>query len=228
MAEDDSNLPRRRPERCIHLFGSLSLSFDAAAFAQVRSAVLEDDKHAWLVDVVRQLPQTLESILLEVASLHESSHVAREQLADLHGAVMGGRPLDMALPLPNSVLIPLVVIDQLSQYASFAREIGVQRGSRRDDWPRSNRDTQSLGLCTGILSAIAVSTARSWAEFQQNGAAAVRLGLLIGLVVDSQDAALGGGRWRSLSVAWSGKQGEEELQGILVDYEEVSSPLHPC
>ena len=221
MANQDNNKPQRDSERCVFLFGSLSLSFDALAFAQVRKAIANDERNSWLVNAARQLPQDLETILSGLHSLNNSNTRARKQLADLHNAIIGGRPLDTPFPLPNTVLIPLVVIEQLSQYADFARQKGDERSGTPDGWPAIEADTKSLGLCTGNLAAFAASIARSWGDFQKYGAAAVRLGLLVGLVIDSQDEAFDSRRWRSLSVAWIGSQGGEELQRILPEFDEV-------
>nr|WHS04491.1 polyketide synthase [Phaeosphaeriaceae sp. CF-150626] len=221
MADQNTNPPHGHTEPCIYLFGSLSLAFDAAAFAQLRKVVVEDDNNVWLLDVVSQLSQDLELILSALPSLQTTGPRARQELADLREAFTGGRPLDLPFPLPNTVLIPLVVIDQLSQYAAFARQKSVDRDDEPDNWPADDSDTEIMGLCTGTLSSFVVSSAQSWDDFRKYGAAAIRLGLLVGLVIDSQDAASGSGRSRSLSVAWSREQGDKELQRVLQDFNET-------
>ncbi|KAF2134747.1 putative polyketide synthase [Dothidotthia symphoricarpi CBS 119687] len=221
MADRTTNSPHGQAEPSILLFGSLALSFDDSALAQVRKSVVDNDNNTWLVDVVRQLPQDCERISSELPSLYNSGALACKQLADLQEAFHTGRPLDTTFPLPNALLIPLVVIDQLTQYAAFVRHSNIDRDGGLDDWPTSKNETETLGLCTGILSSFAVSSAHSMNEFRRYGAAAVRLGMLVGLVVDSQDAAFEGGRSRSLSVAWSAERGGEELEEILEDFDEA-------
>jgi hypothetical protein len=215
--------PSQPTEPCILLFGSLSLTFDDAAFAEVRKAIVENDENAWLFGVVSRLSQDLETILSKLPSLQLSGLQARKELADLQEALIHGRPLHLAFPLHNAILIPLVVIDQLCQYAGFVRQKSSCRNGVSKSWPTHSSGTEILGLCTGILSSFAASSARSWDDFRKYGAAAIRVGLLIGLAIDSQDAASGGGRWRSLSVAWSGERGDEQLKRVLQDFDEVAS-----
>jgi hypothetical protein len=215
--------PSQPPELCILLFGSLSLTFDDTAFAEVRKTIVENDENAWLFDVLSRLSQDLETILSKLPSLRSSDNQARKELADLQEALIHGRPLHLAFPLHNTILIPLGVIHQLSQYTVFVRQKNGCTNGESESWPTHTSGTEILGLCTGVLSSFAVSSARSWDDFRKYGAAAIRLGLLIGLAIDSQDAASKRGRSRSLSVAWSEERGGEQLQRILLDFEEVAS-----
>jgi hypothetical protein len=223
MADQHNNLPQQHQERSILLFGSLSLSFNASSFAQVRRTVIEDDDNAWVVDAVRQLPQDLE-VVLSSLPIHENyGTLARKQVTELQEAFIEGRPLDIPVPLPNAVLIPLVVIDQLSQYAAFARRRSAGSVGISNSWATSKINSSTMGLCTGVLSSFVVSSANSWDDFRKYGAAAIRLGMLAGLVVDIQDAAFGGGRSRSLTVAWSREQELGELQRVLQEFDEVNT-----
>jgi hypothetical protein len=225
MADIHNNLPQQRQERSILLFGSLSLSFNTSSFAEVRRTVIEDDDNAWIVDAVRQLPQDLELVLSRLPIHQNYGTLARKQVTELQEAFIGGRPLDISFPLPNAVLIPLVVIDQLSQYAAFVRRRSAGSVSVSDNWATSKITSSTIGLCTGVLSSFVVSSSNSWNDFRRHGAAAIRLGLLAGLVVDSQDAAFGGGRSRSLTVAWSREQEIGVLQQVLQEFDEVNASL---
>lgn len=80
------------------------------------------------------------------------------------------------------------------EYASYLQQAKLEDDGRIDVWDTSNRKMESLGLCTGLLSAYVASSARNVDNFHTYGAAAVRLGMLVGLVVDSQDLASGKGR----------------------------------
>jgi hypothetical protein len=226
MAHQHSIPTQGLSETSILLFGSLSLAFDAATFAQVRKTVIENDHNAWIIETIRHLAKDLEAILSALPSVQSFGDQARRELADLQEAFTQGRPLDLPSPLPNTVLIPLVVIDQLSQYAAFVRQQSNGAHGESGTWLAQDRDAEIIGLCTGALSSFAVSSATSWDDFRTHGAAAIRLGLLVGLVIDSQDAAFGGGRSRSFSVAWSREQGDEELQRVLQEFDEASS--HPA
>lgn len=224
------------------VFGSLALSFDQAAFARVRRAVVETDENAWLGDVVQGLAASCATAgsglggsdgedVVDAAACE----VARRDFVELAEAFRTpSRALGVPFPLNNALLIPLVVIDQLTQYAAFVRHHRGQEGEERREtlstaWFKG--DAEALGLCTGLLSALAVAAAHDEAEFRQYGAAAARLGMLVGLVVDSQAAASGPGKQpRSLSVAWgcSSALARDELTRILDDYHEVRGPFYFC
>ncbi|KAI5861144.1 putative polyketide synthase [Durotheca rogersii] len=205
------------------LFGSLALSFDASTFQQVRKAVIESDESAWLADVVRTLPRDCDAILSGIPGLQASVATARSQVTDLSDAFTTGRLPETPFPLPNALLIPLVTINQLALYADFVQQASLGNDGE-NAWVSHRR--QTLGLCTGLLSAFAASSARNAEEFRRYGAAAVRLALLVGLVIDNQDALSGKGRYRSLSAAWSPNGGQEEMIKILKDSEETYVSVH--
>ncbi|KAI1860396.1 uncharacterized protein JN550_011548 [Neoarthrinium moseri] len=202
-------------ERSVLLFGGLSLNLDASALELVRKALIEHEENKWGLDVIRELPSVCETALRSLPVLHQATgKLMLRQLADLEDAFTTGRPLDKtSYPLPNSLLIPITVIRQLAQYGELLQENkieGILHGRH-----------ENLGLCTGLLSAFVASSARNIEEFQQLAAVAVRLGLLIGLVVDGQDASLGMGRSKSLTAAWSSDKAPEILESILEEFRDA-------
>lgn len=207
--------------RSLLLWGSLALSFDAASFEHLRKTVLGNDDITWLADALKSLPQACETALSALPSLHRPTwSYTIKHLADLNEAFATGRPLDAALPLPNTLLIPLVVVAQLAQYAELMRQTSPADG---DESVRIYNG-EALGLCTGLLGAFAASSAHNMDELRRYGANAVRLGLLVGLAVDGQDEASASGRSRSLSVAWSSAEGHREMIRIVKDSPDVRSP----
>lgn len=111
MTDQHLGLRRHLSEGSILLFGSLALSFDASTFKRVRRTIVESDENVWLADVVAALPDDCDEVLSALPFLHETTRsLARKQLNDLRDAFITGRPLDTAFPLPNSLLVPLVVI----------------------------------------------------------------------------------------------------------------------
>jgi hypothetical protein len=61
---------------------------------------------------------------------------------------------------------------------------------------------ETLGLCTGTLSAFAVDSSPSIEGIHQHGAVAVRLAILNGAIVDAEEASAGpGGESVSFSVS---------------------------
>ena len=60
----------------------------------------------------------------------------------------------------------------------------------------------SIGLCAGLLTAYAVASSHTRLEFEEYGAAAIRLAMMIGVATDTQDA------WRNV------EQGEQMKRAI--------------
>lgn len=201
------------------LFGPLALSFDEAAFAQVRKTVAENEEFCWAIETIAEFPQIWRFLTASIPSLNTT--LALSQLEDLSDAFRTGRPLETSFPLPNKLLIPLVVVSHLTQYVTFLRnsmeEIDI------DPFSAFKLDKETLGLCTGLLSAFAVSSSGSSVQFKKYAAVAVRLAMVIGTVVDAQDEATEPSK--SLSAAWTTEKGEE-VQRIIRSFPKVSQG--PC
>ncbi|RAK72395.1 uncharacterized protein BO72DRAFT_500986 [Aspergillus fijiensis CBS 313.89] len=197
------------------LFGSLSLSFDEKAFQQL---------HHWAWETLTCLPHSYQTIVAAVPALESASTL--EHLHDLKKAVQRQQPLTIPFPLPNSALIPLVVVFQLTQYADMVEDATIDLDPRVDLFAASIHGQETLGFCTGLLSAITVSSARNKEQFCHFAAVAARLGLLVGMVVDACDAASLGPS-RSLIAAWSLGKKENELHQILQAFPEIVYPSPP-
>ena len=126
---------------------------------------------------------------------------------------------DTASPLPerllNIVLTPLVVLAQLAQYAQYVEVAHVDAGLGCDSWSPQLRHSETLGFCTGFLSALTVSSASNQVDFQTFGAVAVRLAALIGAFVDAEDGRVTTST--SLSAAWNTPEQGEELKVAVVE-----------
>lgn len=223
-------------DHCLLVFSSLALSYGLDDFARVRKTVLDTNEISWLQEeVVERLATDCSKARSGLADVLDAAtcEVARRDFSELAEAFRTpARPLGVPLPLNNSLLIPLVIIDQLTQYASFIRSSHKQKEdktqSQQEQETQSpgwlNSGVETIGLCTGLLSAFAAAAAHNHDEFRQYGAAAVRIGMLVGLVIDSQVSTLGlAKRPRSLSVSWAGSTSRDTLTRILNDYPEVRS-----
>ncbi|OTB20766.1 hypothetical protein K445DRAFT_18037 [Daldinia sp. EC12] len=203
------------------MFGSLALSFNEASFAQVRKIATENDDFRWALNSIAELPQICRSLTTYIPSLKTES--ALGQLEDLSDAFWTGRPLNTPFPLPNKLLIPLVVISHLTQYATFL--CTKTEGRQIDLFDTSRSDTrETLGLCIGLLSAFAVSSAENNEQFKKYAAVAVRLAMLIGTVVDVQDEVIGPSK--SLSAVWNSAQGGENLQRVVESFPGTYVSVH--
>ncbi|KAL7626107.1 hypothetical protein AAE478_002877 [Parahypoxylon ruwenzoriense] len=204
------------PGPTILLFGSLALSFDEIAFAQVRKTVVENDEYQWVLETIAELPQLWKTLTTSIPSLQTATGL--KQLEDLTDALRTGRQLEIPFPLPNKLLIPLVIASHLTQYATFLERSNTERGPV-DLFSSAKSDRETLGLCTGLLSAFAVSSTSSREQFKKYGAVAVRLAMLVGTVVDAQDEVTEPSK--SLSAAWNSAESGEELKRIVEGFPET-------
>ena len=77
---------------------------------------------------------------------------------------------------------------------------------------------QTLGFCTGLLRAFAVASAKNQDEFEKYGAVAVRLAMLVGALVDAQEAwnrELGHGPSKSYATAWRNAEQGQDMRRII-------------
>lgn len=205
------------------LFGPLELSFDSAAFTQIRETVLNNENHHWILDVITELPHCWKTVTNDLPNLQAGPGF--KHLEHLKRAFLTEQPLETAFPLSNTALIPLIIISHLTQYMALLKRTGVELDDRVDGFAASKRDRETLGFCTGLLSAFAVSSTDSKEGFCKSGAAAVRLSMLIGMVVDARDATSELGTSKSLSTAWNSVDSSEEMLRILKHFPGVGKPF---
>ncbi|KAI0535243.1 hypothetical protein GGR58DRAFT_479697 [Xylaria digitata] len=180
------------------VFGLLPLSCNLAQVARVRRAVVGNAHNSWILKLVSQLPQLWTIISTALPSLQDDS--GYRQVLDLAEAFRLGRPLGTPHPLPNKVLIPLVVIFHLTQYIDFLGRAGVNVD---ETWKKCE---ETVGFCTGLLSAFTIAASANKTDFQRHGAVAIRLGLLVGMVVDARETPSELNVSKSLRTGWSSAQ----------------------
>ncbi|KAF2172613.1 hypothetical protein M409DRAFT_35387 [Zasmidium cellare ATCC 36951] len=193
------------------LFGPQTLSFQEKWFQQLRSAINNEKENQWMRQVVSELPQYLETLGHSIPSTasHSSAALAR--------SISEWLDSDASQPtiekLPNAILTPLVILSHLDQYSQFVESTATENKPSQNPWNVESRSLKVLGFCTGFLSALAVACAKSKADFQTYGATAVRLGALIGAVVDAADIASIDSA--SFSTAWNSVEQEEEFKAVI-------------
>ncbi|KAI1630938.1 putative polyketide synthase [Biscogniauxia mediterranea] len=189
------------------LFGSLALTFDGAAFHQLRKTVTGTASLTWLLDALSNLADDCEVVFATIPTLKQA-HIV-DQLLNVRDALVTGRSLPVVSRLPNTVLVPLVVATHIAQYVTL-----LEHDALSHEAFVATGDVETLGLCTGLLSAFAVAASHNQDDLNRYGAAAVRLGMLIGLAVDSGDAL---SPTKSLSVGWSSLKTHNDIHQILKD-----------
>jgi len=195
------------------LFGPQALSFDRETFRALRSAVDSIDHGSWVKNVFAELPQ-----LYVAFTTHFPQYYVQQQLLSLEELVSCFEEPNIDLQnidnLANSILTPLVVIWQLLQYSHVS-----------DFTSETNRQTwhtiETLGLCTGILSAIAVSSGHDQNSFQSYAAVSIRLAMLVGVIVDQQDKAGTSGTSKSFATHWTSPEAGHRLKDIVEGSAEV-------
>ncbi|TGJ84467.1 hypothetical protein E0Z10_g4327 [Xylaria hypoxylon] len=190
------------------LFGSLALSFDATAFHRLRTTVTGTSSLTWLFDTLSNLADDCEVVFTAVPRLKQVH--TRDQLIDVRDALSTGRSLRVVGRLSNTVLIPLVVASQLAQYMILLEHDGITHEEYA-----TKKDGEVLGLCTGLLSAFAVGGSHSHTDLERYGAAAVRLGLLVGLAIDLGDALSPS---KSLIVGWNSPKSHDSMIQSMKDF----------
>jgi hypothetical protein len=201
------------------LFGPQALSFHEDSFHRLRSTILEAAEHRWILDTIEELPAYWNTITKEIPKLQ--CVPGAKLLDDLNRWFTTGEITPTSFPLPNTLLTPLVVITQLTEYHKYLELAHPNPGGRQGLHELSGQNAETIGFCTGILSALAVACSADNVQFRKYGAVAVRLAMLIGGVVDAQDDLSDEGISKSFATAWSSPEMGAEMTKILDGFPEV-------
>ena len=213
-----------RPERGtkVLLFGSQALTLDEEFTNQLRSLLLNEPGFQWALDAIVDLRGYWDDLCKAVPNLR---HIPGAQLLeDLKLWIETGKFKEASFPLPNILLTPLVVITHLTQYETLLQKDQRESPGDHDLLASAKDDTETLGLCTGLLSAAAVSCAETLTQFHHYSAVAVHLAMVIGALTDARDKIAGvDGASKSFSVAWSSPETSVEIESIMRSFPEVGS-----
>lgn len=218
-------LSRPTPGATILLFGPHFLSYNEESFLQLRSSLLDSPGNRWIIHAVAELPGYWETLLKTFPRLQPVA--GAKLLEGLNDWLATGRITQASFPLPNILLTPLVVVTELMQYSRY---LELNQHSSKDEenlHAPFTHHAETLGFCTGLLSALAVSSSASQTQFQQYGAKAVRLAMLIGAFVDAQEKSTDlHGQSTSISAAWNSPESGAEMTQILKRFPKVSGLCH--
>ncbi|KAJ5519536.1 polyketide synthase [Penicillium expansum] len=210
-----SNLPA---EETVLLFGPQALSSEASTLNALQTKIVTEERHRWIRHTVADLPSVLQSVLQHCPDLARQATWASSELQQLSSWLNTGSRVAVidASTLPNTILTPLVVITQLIQYIEYLDLIRSSPNDRDDFFPSNLQATsETLGLCTGILSALAVSSSNTRLQFETYGSVAIRLAMLIGLIVDSRDLSEGHSPSKSMATRWQSEEQRQKLLSII-------------
>lgn len=215
-----NTLPIPGPASTVFIFGPQALSFQQDSFIKLRSQ-LQEHGSRWLLDAMLGLSRFWPALVKDVPVLQ---HVEGQTLLEELATALDTGELDkLHFPLPSSLLSPLVVVTQLLQYVAFLKA-GLPKLADTDELPPILMErTEVLGLCIGLLPAMAVNCASNLAQLQHHGANAVRLAMLAGALIDAEQASPDSeGSATSFSVSWTGTETNSTLEKLLAEFPEVS------
>ena len=204
----------------ILLFGPQALSFDQDSFSQLRSTLLNTPCHRWILDTIEELPECWDALSKAYPKIQAVP--GAKLLGKLNDSLRTCMLKQEDFPMPNILLTPLVVITHLTQYAKYFELAPADEREQHDLIACFKQRTETLGFCTGLLSALAVSSSATQNQFQKYGAVAVRLAMLIGAVVDAQDRSSDlCGESLSFSATWNSTESSAEMTRILDRFADV-------
>lgn len=200
------------------MFGPQAPSFKAEDFQKLRSVSDQDRYTSWISNIVAELPDFWGAF--EDTFPQYSVIEGKRKLQDLHQWIVSGNIPNDVPQLPNLVLSPLVVMSQIVELLSNRyQEVDPGHSDARYCLARTKA---TVGFCTGIFGALAVSLSDSEDELLDYASRAIRIAMLVGGVVDSQEHRSPLGACRALSVAWKTAEIGEEMENVLKEYPEVS------
>jgi hypothetical protein len=204
------------------LFGPQALSFGEEALKSLRTALTESNDYKWILDTISELPSYWSTLITKFPKLQEIP--GEKLLNDLDGWIKTGVVDQTTFQLPNILLTPLVILTQLTQFSRYLL-LNFPSGTAQGLDPHAafaKRNVKTMGFCTGLLSASVVSSSSNRATFQEYGAVAVRLAMIIGALVDAQDVSDRlHGRSKSFAAAWSSPAMAADFIRILDCFPEV-------
>ncbi len=212
------------PRKSLLVVGPKRSRVSPKDLAELRSIITSTPDLAFLVEIVAGL----ESLWPTITWAHPELKSIRgeESLSSLRQFLEGGElsNLVQAEARPNNILLDVVTV--LSHIVDFWRVAttkieNVLFASGSVNPSGYLKDIQ--GFCLGFLTAAAVSSSKDKSEFETNIAAALRIAVCIGAIVelDAVDLDASGDRAGFLSVGWSSQAEHEGLSHVLNTYPRV-------
>lgn len=198
MSQNQSN-----QDDLLLIFGPQDLSFGKETAKTLRTALLQSSNLQWIIQALLELPQQRKSLEDAIPGLQDSD--GEKHLRALVDWIRLGDLPDDLYPLPNVLLTPLVVVLQLAQYSSLIKQLYPEISADEKLPYLGGRHTETVGLCTGLLSATAVASSKNLQEFENHGAVAIRLAMALGAAVDADECQRESaeGQWQCFAVTWS-------------------------
>lgn len=225
MASPTQSFPVVSGGKTVLLFGPQAYTLSAIDLKRLASLASATCEWEWVVDVLSRLSDCWAAFTKEHPEFSNNAVEGipqHQHLADVTAWLEAGSIPDgvETRHLSNLIITPLVVLGQLLEYMAY---LDTANGDSSVNKPTA------LGFCTGQLSAIAAALGKDRRALRRHGAAAVRLALLVGGVVDAQESISFQGKSTALATAWTSPEDSEKLLKILQVYPEVcAQPYLQC
>ncbi|KAK7958256.1 polyketide synthase [Apiospora saccharicola] len=212
-------LPFPSDNHTVLVFGPQALSFDIHCLKRLRSAVSRRPDRAWILDAIDGLPKCWETFADAFPKF--KTHDGLRQLQHLHDWFANrAESTDLAADsLPNLLLSPLVVVSQIVDLLEHTD--GVSAAPQEGVFELQPVTIATIGLCTGILGALAVALSKNTSSLRDYAARSIRIAMLIGGVVDTQGRQALAGQWKALATAWSTAGTQEVMKRVLTSFPEA-------
>ncbi|KAI8632694.1 putative polyketide synthase [Xylariaceae sp. FL1651] len=196
------------------VFGPQALSFDVEDLRRLITTASNLPEWPWILQAISELADYWDAFTDELPRFNITT--GQQQLRDLHEWFSSGTASHRNSKLSNLLLSPLVVVSHIVEFLTLASPTlgGVSDGISIYDDIRG-----TLGLCTGILSAFAVSLSENAEDLRNYATRAIRLAMLIGGVVDSnslQDTA--SEEWQALTTVWVSPECRMQMELVLKSF----------
>ncbi|CAG8220264.1 unnamed protein product [Penicillium salamii] len=213
--------------RTVLFFGPQASSLDVDS---IRSSVLAEERFRWIRHTVVDLPNVLCDMLHHWPNFASQAKWAYSVLRDL-GSWLNTEDSPAILDpsvLTNITLNPLVVISHMIHFIEYLDLIPPRKENSGETLLPSNlQDTfETLGLCTGLLSSLAVSSSQTRLQLELYGSVAIRSAMAVGLVVDARDRHEAHGPSKSMTTRWHSVAQKQKLLEILATDPETYVSVH--
>ena len=200
------------------LFGTVTAAHNADSINDLRCHLNQTPNLKWMQDTVTELPGYWDLLVKKLPSI-DGAFPGRQALNNFDRWLRQGfNPDEKSVSLGNTILLPLVAMVGLKEYLQYVEsknpgcEDPLQEFITLLQADKAS-SPGSIGLCAGLLTAYAVASSHTRLEFEEYGAAAIRLAMMIGVATDTQDAWHG--KAKSYVAAWRNvEQGEQMKRAI--------------
>ena len=201
-------------------FGALAPWPTPDRLDQIRNALQHQESLNPIITAVRELPllwKALRSADPILGSIE--GEVAADQLA--HWVTGAGSAL-VVKDKGNIARLPLTILTQITQYANYLRHcVGPDGHESIIKSVAAGGGIQ--GFCIGLLSALAVASAKAEIDVGNFAAISVRLAFCVGAYVDLDRHRNGGdSKAITLAVRWKADTVLEHIQALLSRHPDVS------